>query len=54
MWSTIALVQYAYQNGYEIRPPMETYISDPNETPEDDLLTEVLPVMKNRSKITFF
>ena len=47
--STIgALVQYAYQNGYEIiGPPMETYISDPNETPEDDLLTEMcFPVMK--------
>lgn len=35
-----ALGQFAYQNGYEIiGPPMETYISDPNETPEEDLLT---------------
>lgn len=43
-----ALAQHAYQNGYEITgPPMETYISDPNETPEKDLLTEMcFPVMK--------
>ena len=43
-----ALGQYAYQNGYEIiGPPMETYISDPNETPEEDLLTEMcFPVKK--------
>ncbi|HOI40772.1 MAG TPA: GyrI-like domain-containing protein [Methanobacterium sp.] len=43
-----ALAQHAYQNGYEIiGPPMETYISDPNETPEEDLLTEMcFPVMK--------
>jgi len=43
-----AIGQYAYQNGYEIiGPPMETYISDPNETPEEALITEVsFPVMK--------
>ncbi|MBI5679897.1 MAG: GyrI-like domain-containing protein [Methanobacterium sp.] len=43
-----ALAQYAYKNGYEIvGPPMETYISDPNETPESELLTEMsFPVMK--------
>lgn len=43
-----ALAQYAYKNSYEIvGPPMETYISDPNETPEKDLLTEMcFPVMK--------
>ncbi len=43
-----ALAQHAYKNGYEIvGPPMETYISDPNETPEEDLLTEMcFPVMK--------
>jgi AraC family transcriptional regulator len=43
-----ALAQYAHQNGYEIiGPPMETYISDPNETPESELLTEMaFPVMK--------
>jgi AraC family transcriptional regulator len=42
------LAQYAQQNGYEIiGPPMETYISDPNETPESELLTEMaFPVMK--------
>ena len=43
-----ALGQFAYQNGYEIiGPPMETYISDPNETPKEDLLTEMcFPVQK--------
>ena len=43
-----ALAQHAYQKGYEITgPPMETYISDPNETPEEDLLTEMaFPVRK--------
>ena len=43
-----ALAQYAYKNGYEIiGPPMETYISDPNETPENELITEMsFPVMK--------
>lgn len=43
-----ALAQYAYKNGYEIvGPPTETYLSDPNETPEKDLVTEVwFPVIK--------
>lgn len=43
-----ALAQYAYKNGYEIvGPPMETYLSDPNETPERELLTEEsFPVIK--------
>lgn len=43
-----ALAQYAYKNGYEIiGPPMEVYISDPNETPESELITEMcFPVMK--------
>ncbi len=43
-----ALAQYAYKNGYEIiGPPMETYISDPNETPESELITEMcFPVMR--------
>ncbi|HML06353.1 MAG TPA: GyrI-like domain-containing protein [Methanobacterium sp.] len=43
-----ALMQHAYKNGYEvIGPPMETYISDPNETPESELVTEMcFPVMK--------
>ncbi|MDD3753955.1 MAG: GyrI-like domain-containing protein [Methanobacterium sp.] len=43
-----ALAQHASQNDYEIiGSPMETYISDPNETPEKDLLTEMcFPVMK--------
>jgi AraC family transcriptional regulator len=43
-----AVAQYAYQNGYEIiGPPMETYLSDPNETPESELVTEIsFPVMK--------
>jgi len=37
-----ALAEYAYQNGHEIiGPPMETYLSDPNETPESELLTEM-------------
>lgn len=43
-----ALAEHAYKNGYEIvGPPMETYISDPNETPKSDLITEMsFPVMK--------
>ena len=43
-----ALAEYAYKNSYEIAgPPMETYLSDPNETPEKELLTEVcFPVIK--------
>lgn len=43
-----ALAQYAYENGYEIVGPlMETYLSDPNETPESELLTEEsFPVIK--------
>jgi AraC family transcriptional regulator len=43
-----ALAKYAYKNGYEIiGPPMETYISDPNQTPESELITEMsFPVMK--------
>lgn len=42
------LAQYAYKNGYEIvGPPIETYLSDPNETPESELLTEEsFPVIK--------
>lgn len=45
-----ALGEYAYKNGYEIiGPPMETYLSDPNETPESDLITEMcFPVVKNK------
>lgn len=43
-----AIAEYAYQNGYEISgPPMETYLSDPNETPESRLVTEIsCPVIK--------
>jgi len=43
-----ALAEYAYKNGYEIVGPLtETYLSDPNETPEDQLVTEEwFPVMK--------
>lgn len=43
-----ALAQYDYENGYEIVGPlMETYLSDPNETPESELLTEEsFPVIK--------
>jgi effector-binding domain-containing protein len=43
-----ALAEYAYKNGYEIiGPPLEIYISDPNETPESELVTEMcFPVMK--------
>lgn len=42
------VAQHAYQNGYEIvGPPLETYLSDPNETPESELLTEIaFPVKK--------
>lgn len=44
----VAIAQYAYNNGYEITgPPMETYLSDPHETPENELETEIcFPVMK--------
>lgn len=43
-----ALAEHAFKNGYEIvGPPMETYISDPNETPESELITEMcFPVKK--------
>jgi AraC family transcriptional regulator len=43
-----ALVEYANKNGNEIMgAPMETYISDPNETPESELVTEMcFPVLK--------
>lgn len=43
-----ALAEYASKNGYEIiGHPLETYISDPNETPESELVTEIcFPVMK--------
>ncbi|HMK53728.1 MAG TPA: GyrI-like domain-containing protein [Methanobacteriaceae archaeon] len=43
-----ALMEYAYKNDYEIiGPPMETYLSDPNETPESELITEMsFPVIK--------
>lgn len=43
-----ALTEYAYKNGYEVvGPPIETYISDPNETPQADLETEMaFPVTK--------
>jgi AraC family transcriptional regulator len=43
-----ALAEYAYKNGYQIiGPPMETYISDPNETPENELVTQMcFPVIK--------
>jgi effector-binding domain-containing protein len=46
-----AIAQYAYKNDYEIiGPPIETYISDPFETPESEILTEIsFPVMKDRS-----
>lgn len=46
-----AITQYAFENGYEIiGPPMETYISDPFETPENEILTEIsFPVMKIKS-----
>ncbi len=42
------LAQYAFDNNYEIiGPPTETYISDPNETPESELVTEMyFPVIK--------
>ncbi|MCE5214950.1 MAG: GyrI-like domain-containing protein [Methanobacterium sp.] len=42
------LAQYAYKNGYEIIGPlMEIYISDPNETPENEIITEeCFPVIK--------
>lgn len=45
------LAQYSYKNGHKILgPPMETYISDPNETPESELITEIsFPVMKTTS-----
>lgn len=43
-----ALAEFAYKKGYGITgPPMETYLSDPNETPENELLTEIcFPVIK--------
>jgi len=43
-----SIAQYAYKNGYEmIGAPMEIYLSDPNEVPENELLTEVcIPVIK--------
>jgi effector-binding domain-containing protein len=43
-----ALAEHAYKNNYEIiGPPMEIYLSDPNETPERELLTEMcFPVIK--------
>ncbi len=43
-----ALAEHAYKNGYEIiGAPMEIYLSDPNEVPENELLTEVcFPVIK--------
>jgi AraC family transcriptional regulator len=43
-----AVAQYAYQKDYEIiGSPMETYLSDPNETPESELVTEIsFPVIK--------
>jgi effector-binding domain-containing protein len=43
-----ALAEHAYKNNYEIiGPPIEIYLSDPNETPESELLTEMcFPVMK--------
>lgn len=46
----VAIAQYAHQNGYEIvGPPMETYISDPHNTPQSELITEIsFPVQKNK------
>jgi effector-binding domain-containing protein len=43
-----AIAKHAYQNGYEIiGPPMEIYLSDPNETPENQLITEIcFPIVK--------
>jgi len=43
-----ALAEHAFKNDYEIvGPPVETYISDPNETPERELITEMcFPVVK--------
>jgi len=43
-----ALAEYAYKNGYQmVGPPIETYLSDPNETPESELITEMaIPVIK--------
>ncbi|MBM4241039.1 MAG: GyrI-like domain-containing protein [Euryarchaeota archaeon] len=43
-----ALAEYAFKNGYEIvGAPTEIYLSDPNEVPESELLTEVqFPVVK--------
>lgn len=44
------LAQYAYKNGYQIIGPLkEIYISDPNETPENEIITEeCFPVIKNK------
>ena len=46
-----AITQYAFKNSYKIiGPPMETYISDPHDTPETELITEIsFPVRKNKS-----
>jgi effector-binding domain-containing protein len=45
----VAIAQYAYQNGYQIiGPPMETYISDPYQTPESELETEICFPVKKR------
>ena len=41
--------QWAPQNGYEIRsvPSMEVYLNSPEETPEDELLTDIhIPIEK--------
>ncbi|MDD1763935.1 MAG: GyrI-like domain-containing protein [Methanobacteriaceae archaeon] len=42
------VVEYAVENGYDIVGPItESYLNDPNSTPEDELLTEIqLPVIK--------
>lgn len=45
----VAIAQYAHQNGYQITgPPMETYISDPHQTPESELETEICFSVKKR------
>jgi effector-binding domain-containing protein len=37
-----ALAEHAYKNNYEIiGPPMGIYLSDRNETPENELSTEM-------------
>jgi AraC family transcriptional regulator len=42
------LAEYAVENGYDIIGPVtEVYLNNPNEVPEDELLTEVrFPVIK--------